>query len=230
MSIAQFQTWLRDQGYPAGASDGIRGKNTTEAAFAYAWDRFMEQAPTVQRTSPRGVAALASHEGFVPAPYFDSVGVLTVYIGHTAAAGAPVPAAMPRGMPADLDAALDEGFRVFARDLAKYEDAVRAAIRVPVEQHEFDAAVSFHYNTGAIAQATWVKSLNRGDRSTAAEQIMNWRSPAEIIPRRQAEQRLFRDGTYPDKPTVVWKVDAAGKVIWKPVRTLSPEEVVARLG
>lgn len=230
MSIAGFQTWLRVQGYDPGPSDGLRGKNTTEAAFAFAWDRYLDQAPQVMRTSPAGVAALASHEGFVPGPYLDSVGVWTVYVGHTAAAGAPDPRAMPKGMPSDLEDAMTTGFEVFARDLARYEADVRQAIGVPVAQHEFDAAVSFHYNTGAIGRAEWVKSLNRGDRSTAAEQIMSWAKPKSIIPRREAEQRLFRDGVYPNKPTPVWQVNSAGRVIWNPIRSLSPEEVVARLG
>ena len=39
--------------------------------------------------SPRGIVALASHEGLVPGPYQDSVGVWTYGIGHTAAAGKP---------------------------------------------------------------------------------------------------------------------------------------------
>ena len=229
MSIAAFQTWLRDQGYAPGRSDGVRGPNTTEAAFAYAWDRYAEQATAVMRTSPLGIAAITAHEGIVPGPYLDSVKVWTFGIGHTAAAGAPDPATMARGMPEDIDVRLEAVFSVFARDLATYEREVRAAITVPVAQHEFDAAVSFHYNTGAIARAEWVKSLNSGDRAGAAAGIMNWTRPKSIIPRRDAEQRLFRDGAYPGKPTPVWRVDTAGNVIWKAVMTLSPEEVAARL-
>jgi hypothetical protein len=35
------------------------------------------------RVSPQGIAELASHEGIVPYPYLDSVGVWTLGIGHT---------------------------------------------------------------------------------------------------------------------------------------------------
>ena len=38
--------------------------------------------------STRGLVEIASHEGIVPMPYFDSVGVLTFGIGHTRSAGA----------------------------------------------------------------------------------------------------------------------------------------------
>ena len=224
MSIAAFQTWLRDQGYAPGRSDGVRGPNTTEAAFAYAWDRFLAQAPAVQRTSSPGIAAIAAHEGIVPGPYLDDVGVWTWGIGHTAAAGAPDPTVMPRGMPADLDATVAEAFSVFARDLTKFEARVRQAITVPLAQHEFDAAVSFDFNTGRIDNADWVRSLNRGDRATAAREIMNFKKPVSVIPRRAAEQRLFRDGIYPSRPAPVWRVDTAGNVIWKAVMPCRPRK------
>lgn len=182
------------------------------------------------KTSDKGVAAIMRHEGVVPGPYFDSVGVQTYGVGHTAAAGFPNPAEMPAGMPEDLDTELGRVFDVFETDLIKYEADVDRAIKVPVSQHEFDAAVSFHYNTGAIGTATWVKTLNGGDRAKAAEQIMNWTKPEEIIPRRQAEQRLFRDGIYPSEPIVVWQVNTSRHVIWTPAKTLSQDEALRLMG
>jgi hypothetical protein len=92
----------------------------------------------MMRTSDAGIFALALHEGIVPAPYLDSVNVWTYGIGHTAAAGAPDPAQMPRGNPADLERALARVFEVFRADLPKYEAEVRAAVKVPLRQHEFE--------------------------------------------------------------------------------------------
>ena len=181
------------------------------------------------KTSDKGIVALMTHEGVVPAPYLDSVNVLTYGVGHTKAAGSPDPASLPKGMPSDLDSALGDVFEVFGRDIEKYEAAVDKAITVPVEQHEFDAAVSFHYNTGAIATASWVKTLNKGDRETAAAQIMNWTKPPEIIPRREDEQTLFATGKYPTGNINVWGVDANSKLTWKVVRTLSPEEAISAI-
>lgn len=178
------------------------------------------------KTSPQGIAALVAHEGIVPGPYRDSVGVWTWGVGHTAAAGSPIPAKMARGMPKDLDAALRDVFAVFARDLARYEADVDRAVTVPMAQHEFDALVSFHYNTGGIARATLTKRLNAGDRKGAAASFMGWTKPAEIIPRRKSEQSLFATGVYPVGRATVWGVDASGRVIWKPVRTLTQAEVL----
>lgn len=181
------------------------------------------------RTSDKGVIALIGHEGIVPGPYFDSVKVLTYGIGHTAAAGSPDPADMVSGMPDNLDSELVRVFEVFRRDLEKYEAAVDRAITVPVEQHEFDAAVSFHYNTGAIARASWVKSLNAGDRTKATSQIMNWKSPPEIIDRRMSEQTLFARGLYPAEGATVWTVTNDRKVQWVAARRLSSDEALAML-
>ena len=108
---------------------------------------------TAKKMSDRGLLALVRHEGIVPGPYLDVKQVWTSGIGHTAAAGPPDPATMQRGMPADLDAGIREAFRVFRSDLARYEAAVLRAVKVPLEPHEFDALVSFHYNTGGIAKA-----------------------------------------------------------------------------
>ena len=180
--------------------------------------------------SNKGLIALASHEGIVPGPYKDSVGVLTYGIGHTKSAGDPDPAKLPKGMPNNLDEELVHILDIFKRDVEKYAATVDKAITVPISQEEFDAAVSFHYNTGAITSATWVKTLNKGDHKTAAAQIMNWSSPSEIIPRRTAEQVLFRDSVYPTSPVNAWRVDSNYKVIWTVERSISQQEGLAYLG
>jgi lysozyme len=177
-------------------------------------------------TSDAGIYALALHEGIVPAPYKDSVGVLTYGIGHTAAAGSPNPAEMPRGTPANLDAALADVFRVFSKDLARYEADVNRALKVKVTQHQFDALVSFHYNTGAIGRATLVKKLNAGDVNGAAAGFMSWVKPKEITERRRQEQTLFAKGVYPTGLVTVWGVTTSGNVIWKPIRRLNKDQVL----
>lgn len=182
------------------------------------------------QTSPRGLLALVRHEGIVPAPYLDSARVWTFGIGHTAAAGAPDPATMPRGMPADLDAAIREAFRVFQSDLARYEDDVLRAVKVPLERHEFDALVSFHYNTGGIARAALTRALNAGNRTAVADGFMGWLKPAAIRCRRETERDLFRDGRYPTGTIPVWAVDRNGRVDFsRPVRRLTEAEALALL-
>lgn len=175
----------------------------------------------------RGLLALARHEGIVPGPYRDSTGTWTFGIGHTAGAGPPDPAKMPRGMPDNLDAAIREAFRVFRTDLAAYEADVRRAVTVPLEPHEFDALVSFHFNTGGIAREALTRHLNAGNRVAAADAFLNWRRPASIIPRRKAERDLFRHGRYPGGTIPVWSVDRAGHVDFsRPVRRLTETQAL----
>jgi len=185
---------------------------------------------TAKKMSDRGLLALARHEGIVPAPYLDAACVWTFGVGHTAAAGAPDPGRLPRGMPADLDAGIREALRLFRADLARYEAEVARAVTVPLEPHEFDALVSFHYNTGAIARAALTRALNAGDRAGAGAAFMNWLRPASLRPRREAERDLFRHGRYPEGPIPVWAVDADGRVDFsRPVRRLDEPQALALL-
>ena len=156
--------------------------------------------------------------------------VWTFSVGHTAAAGAPDPGSLLRGMPADLDAGIREALRLFRADLARNEAEVLRAVTVPLEPHEFDALVSFHYNTGAIARAALTRHLNAGDRTGAGASFMNWLRPASLRPRREAERDLFLRANYPNGPIPVWAADADGRVDFsRPVRRLSATEALALL-
>lgn len=182
------------------------------------------------QTTDRGLLALIRHEGVVPGPYLDVKDVWTFGIGHTAAAGPPDPERMPRGMPADLEAGIREAFRLFRTDLAAYEAEVLRAVKVPLEPHEFDALVSFHYNTGGIAKAALTRHLNAGNRAAAAAAFMGWLRPAAIRARREAERDLFARGIYPAGTIPVWSVERNGRVDFsRPIRRLSEAEALALL-
>lgn len=182
------------------------------------------------QTTDRGLLTLIRHEGVVPGPYLDVKDIWTFGIGHTAAAGPPYPARLPRGMPTDLDAVIREAFRIFRTDLATYEADVLRAVKVPLEPHEFDALVSFHYNTGGIAKAALTRHLNAGNRAAAASAFMGWLKPAAIRPRREAERDLFAKGIYTTGTIPVWSVDRNGKVDFsRPIRRLSEAEALVLL-
>ena len=137
--------------------------------------------------TPMGATEIASHEGLVREAYLDSVGVWTWSIGVTNNSGHQV---YPRykDAPATLDKCLDVYLWLLE---TSYAPAVRQAFTVDLTEEQFHAALSFHYNTGAIATATWVKDVNAGNMADGEHNIMNWRSPAEIIERREKERDLF---------------------------------------
>jgi lysozyme len=87
---------------------------------------------------------------------------------------------------------------------------------------------AFHYNTGGIAKAALTRHLNAGNRVAAADAFLNWRRPASIIPRREAERDLFRHGRYPGGTIPVWSVDRTGRVDFsRPIRRLTEDEALA---
>lgn len=160
------------------------------------------------KMSEAGLIALIGHEGIVLSTYLDSVGVPTIGVGHTKSAGGLDPDKFTGTL--TMRQALD----LLREDIAKYETGVNRAVKVPLEQHEFDALVSFHFNTGSIGKASFVKKLNDGDRAGAIKGIMDWRKPAAIIPRRTAERDLFRTGIYPPPLATVYPTNSKRQVLW----------------
>ena len=60
-------------------------------------------------------------------------------------------------------------------DLMRYAAEVdRALGAAPTSQAQFDALVSFHYNTGAIARATLTRKHRAGDHEAAAGEFGKW--------------------------------------------------------
>lgn len=160
------------------------------------------------KISTAGLVALIGHEGIVLTRYKDSVGVWTIGVGHTKAAGGLDPASFTGTL------SMAEALDLLRTDIVKYENGVNAAVKVPLKQHEFDALVSFHYNTGGVARASLTRSLNAGDRKTAGAQFMNWTTPKEITERREAEMTLFLTGEYPKPMAMVWPASPGGALNW----------------
>lgn len=177
------------------------------------------------KMSDAGLVQLAGLEGIVLAPYYDSKGVLTVYVGHTKAAGGRDPEFMFPGMPEDIEAEIRVALNMFRVDVAKYEATVAKAVTVPVSQTEFDALVSFHFNTGGINRANLTKKLNAGDKAGAASGFMGWLKPPEIEGRRKKEQRLFANGQYSGDSIPVYGVKAHAQ-LGRIVKTYSPREML----
>jgi GH24 family phage-related lysozyme (muramidase) len=82
-------------------------------------------------------------------------------------------------------------------DLVRYAADVTAALAgAATTQHQFDALVSFHYNTGAIARATLTRRHREGDFAVAAMEFARWnraggRVLQGLVRRRAAEARLY---------------------------------------
>ena len=87
------------------------------------------------------------------------------------------------------------------RDLVQYEDAVKRAVRVPVNENQFAALVSFTYNIGAgsLSRSTLLRKLNDGDYAGAADEFPRWNKAGGrvlngLVRRRAAERELCEGG------------------------------------
>lgn len=146
------------------------------------------------RTSASGRAAITRHESLRLTAYPDPATggePWTIGVGHTSRAGPPK---VTKGMKITR-AQADE---ILSRDLAAFEAAVSKAVKVPLNQNEFDALVSLAFNigAGAFAKSTLVKKLNAGDRAGAANAFLSWNKAAGkvmkgLTKRREDERRLF---------------------------------------
>jgi lysozyme len=82
-------------------------------------------------------------------------------------------------------------------DLERYAAEVAEAIGdAPTTQDQFDALVSFHYNTGAIARATLTRKHVASDYAGAAREFARWnRAGGRVLRgltrRRAAEAELY---------------------------------------
>lgn len=84
------------------------------------------------------------------------------------------------------------------RDLVRYGTDVATALGdAPTTQNQFDALVSFHYNTGAIGRATLTRRHKSGRDGDAAREFARWNKAAGrvlkgLVRRRTAEAMLYK--------------------------------------
>lgn len=156
------------------------------------------------QTSAQGIAALEFEEGVVLRAYRDPVGVWTIGAGLTAASGVVAPKA-------GMVITASEATNLLQRALReKYEPSVQMAMSrtsgskvTRPKQHEFDAGVSFHWNTGAIRRASWVPAwLSKAPRNDILKAMMLWgKAGGKVMPglvaRRVREAEILLDGVYP---------------------------------
>ena len=85
-------------------------------------------------------------------------------------------------------------------DIARYAEEVCDALAgAHVTQPQFDALVSFHYNTGAIGRATLTRLHREGQYEAAADEFARWKFAGGrvlrgLVRRRREEARLYRSG------------------------------------
>ena len=128
---------------------------------------------------------ITKEEGSKNKAYHDSKGLLTIGVGH-----------LIRSDEAHLvnTVLTDEQIKdLLKSDLKRCSEAVEAAVKVPLQQPQFDALYSLCFNIGptAFKNSTVVRKINENDLKGAADAILMWNRPAVLQKRRQRERDLF---------------------------------------
>lgn len=146
-----------------------------------------------RRANADGVAIIKEHEGLHLTPYLCPAKVWTIGYGHTRTARAGM--SITR---AEAEELLDEDLRVSER-------AAQRLVKVPLNDNQFSALVSFVFNVGIanLERSTLLKLLNRGWYDQVPAQLSRWsRSGGEVLGglarRRAAEAKLWN--TQPSSP------------------------------
>lgn len=122
--------------------------------------------------------------------YKDPIGVLTIGWGHTNHHGR-------QFGPGDVWTQ-KECDAEFASDMRQFESDVKKLVKVPLNQNQFDALVSFAYNCGSgnLKKSTLLKKVNAEDFEGAAQEFKKWNKAGGkvlngLTRRREAESKLF---------------------------------------
>jgi GH24 family phage-related lysozyme (muramidase) len=140
-----------------------------------------------KRTNQNGVLLIKSFEGLRLEAYRDAVGIWTIGYGTT------------RGVQPGMVISENDAERFLVEDLTRFEQSIYEGVKVPINDNQFSALVSFTYNvgSGALLSSTLLKLLNqREDLRRVADEFPRWnKAGGQVLDgltrRRHAERSLF---------------------------------------
>ena len=132
------------------------------------------------------ISFVTSHEGTVNKPYDDVAGIKTVCVGHTG-----------KDIVPGKTYTKEECDNLLKKDLSDHSVKMLQCIKVPVNQNQYDALLSFTFNVGPanFCKSTLLKKLNKEDYTGACDELLKWNMSggkvyAGLTKRRQDERTL----------------------------------------
>ncbi len=150
--------------------------------------------------SEAGLRFIAGHEGLRLRLYNDPAGHCTIGVGHLVHRGN-----CNGSEPAEFRAGISEqrAYDMLRADANVAVQAVKNLVRVPLNQQQFDALVSFTFNlgVGSLQRSDLLQRLNAGEYSAVPYELSRWVKGGNVtlpglVRRRNEEGILFRDGIY----------------------------------
>ena len=190
LNISGMKSWFRRADSPRGMTVSQAGPEPKPLP-QQATPPSSSKPSTGRQTNASGVSLIKSFEGLRLRAYQDAVGVWTIGYGTT------------RGVKPGQEISEAQAESLLKTDLDRFEAAVNQSVRVPINDNQFAALVSFTYNvgSGALKSSTLLRKLNRRDIYGASREFPRWnraggRVLAGLTRRRKAEQALFLGQDY----------------------------------
>lgn len=151
--------------------------------------------------SDAGVEFIKSFEGFYAHMYNDPVGHCTIGYGTLLHKGNCNGDASEQAYVNGISK--EDATRLLAQEAAGIQQSINASVRVPLNQNQNDALVSFAYNVGVAAfqKSTLLKLLNQGQYAAVPTELRKWTKARQngklvdlpgLVKRRNAEAELFQ--------------------------------------
>ena len=140
----------------------------------------------IMKISENGLSLIKHFEGCELQAYKCPAGVWTIGYGHikTAHEGKVI--------------TQEQADEMLVEEMEEYEGYINKAVKVELNQNQFDAMVSWVYNlgNGNLGASTLLKVLNMGDYAGVPAQMLRWNKAGGkvlegLTRRRQAEADLF---------------------------------------
>jgi lysozyme len=151
--------------------------------------------------SEQGLELLKQWEGFKSKVYKDSAGLPTIGVGHLLTQSERTSGAIViNGLAVQYaDGLTDQQvLDLLSQDVQPAEQAVNNGVKVALDQNQFDALVSFTFNTGtgAFSSSTLLKVLNQGQYDQVPDQLRRWNKAGGqvvqgLVNRRENEIKLW---------------------------------------
>lgn len=136
--------------------------------------------------SEKGIDLIKEFEGLELVSYLCPAKVWTIGYGHI------------KGVEEGMEWTEEQAEEALREELLGFCKYVEEYVKVPLNQNQFDALVSWTYNLGPtnLKQSTMLKVLNEGNYDEVPEQIKRWNKARGqvlngLVRRREAEAEMF---------------------------------------
>ena len=136
--------------------------------------------------SDKGIKLIKEFEGLELISYLCPAKVWTIGYGHI------------KGVQEGMEWTEEQAEEALKEEIVGYCKYVEEYVKVPLNQNQFDALVSWTYNLGptSLKKSTMLKVLNKGNYDEVPEQIKRWNKARGqvlngLVRRRDTEAELF---------------------------------------